>query len=155
MRTYELFINGEFIPNGDRECCRSSTRDGGSDLEVPKATAADVEAAIDAAAAARKEWAKTPPIVRAATSASCWLVADNRELFARTNSEEMGKPLAQSMDEAGWLTEYLNCSRKWRVISRGQIITSTAPMRIFSCTRCLWASWRASCLELPAFPDRP
>ena len=46
MRTYELFINGEFIPNGDREMLQvinPATEEVIS--EVPKATAADVEAA--------------------------------------------------------------------------------------------------------------
>ena len=43
MRTYELFINGEFIPNGDREMLQvidPATEEVIS--EVPKATAADV-----------------------------------------------------------------------------------------------------------------
>ena len=126
MRTYELFINGEFIPNGDREMLQvinPATEEVIS--EVPKATAADVEAAIDAAAAAQKEWAKTPPIVRAGyVRELAQLVADNRELFARTNSEEMGKPLAQSMDEAGWLTEYLNYFAEMARHIKGQIIPS-------------------------------
>ena len=35
------------------------------------------------------------------------LVKDNAELFAKTNTEENGKMLCQSTDEAGWLSEYI------------------------------------------------
>ena len=129
MRQYELFIDGKFIPNGDREMLQvlnPATEEVIS--EVPKATPADVEAAIDAAAAAQKEWAKTPPIVRAGYIRElAQLVADNRELFAKTNSEEMGKPLAQSMDEAGWLTEYLIYFAEQARHIKGQIIPSDRP----------------------------
>ena len=71
MRTYELFINGEFIPNGDREMLQvinPATEEVIS--EVPKATAADVEAAIDAAAPRRKSGPKRLPSYVPATSAS-------------------------------------------------------------------------------------
>ena len=66
MKTYELFINGEFIPNGDREMLdvlNPATEEVIS--QVPKATEADVEAAVDAAYEAQKSWGKLPAIQRA------------------------------------------------------------------------------------------
>ena len=39
----------------------------------------------------------------------------------------MGKPLAQSMDEAGWLTEYLNYFAEMARHIKGQIIPSDRP----------------------------
>ena len=62
MKTYELFINGKFVPNGDREMIQvlnPATEEVIS--EVPKATAEVVEAAVDAAYEAQKSWAKVPP----------------------------------------------------------------------------------------------
>ena len=109
MKQYELFINGEFVPNGDREMLdviNPATEEVIS--QVPKATKADVDAAVDAAFEAQKSWGKLPAIQRANYLMElAGLVRDNQELFARTNTEEMGKPLAQSMDEAGWLGDYI------------------------------------------------
>ena len=50
MEQYQLFINGEFIDNGDREMMDvvdPSTEEVIS--QVPKATPEDVQAAVDAA----------------------------------------------------------------------------------------------------------
>ena len=66
MRQYELFINGQFIPNGDRkmiDVINPSTEEVIS--QVPQATAEDVAAAVDAAYEAQKSWAKMPAIERA------------------------------------------------------------------------------------------
>ena len=57
MREYQLFIDGKFVENGDREMfdnINPSTEEVVS--KVPKATEADVEAAVDAAYEAQKEF---------------------------------------------------------------------------------------------------
>ena len=129
MKTYELFINGEFIPNGDREMLdviNPATEEVIS--QVPKATEADVQAAVDAAYEAQKSWGKLPPIVRANYMMELvGLVRENRELFARTNTEEMGKPIAQSMDEAGWLADYIQYFAAMARHIMGEIIPSDRP----------------------------
>lgn len=129
MKQYELFINGEFIPNGDREMLdviNPATEEVIS--QVPKATEADVAAAVDAAYAAQKSWGKLPAIQRANYLMELVaLVRENRELFARTNTEEMGKPLAQSMDEAGWLADYLQYYAAMARHIKGEIIPSDRP----------------------------
>ena len=129
MKTYELFINGEFIPNGDREMLdviNPATEEVIS--QVPKATEADVQAAVDAAYEAQKSWGKLPAIQRANYLMElAGLVRENRELFARTNTEEMGKPLAQSMDEAGWLGDYIQYFAAMARHIKGEIIPSDRP----------------------------
>ena len=109
MKKYQLFINGKFVPNGKREMIQvmnPATEEVIS--EVPRATEKDVEDAVDAAYEAQKSWEKVPPIKRAAYLMELAdLVRKNQDLFARTNSEEVGKTMAQSEDEAGWLPAYI------------------------------------------------
>ena len=66
METVKLFINGEFLDNGDREM-KQNINPATEEVinEFPMATEADVEAAIDAAYEAQKSWEKVPPIERA------------------------------------------------------------------------------------------
>ena len=129
MKTYELFINGKFVPNGDREMIQvlnPATEEAIS--EVPKATEEDVQAAVDAAYEAQKSWAKVPPIRRAQYLMElAALVRENHDLFAQTNTEENGKMLSQSMDEAGWLAEYLRYFAGLARSMKGEIIPSDRP----------------------------
>ena len=129
MKQYELFINGAFVPNGDRamlDVINPATEEVIS--QVPKATEADVNAAVDAAFEAQKSWGKLPAIQRANYLMElAGLVRENRELFARTNTEEMGKPLAQSMDEAGWLADYIQYFAAMARHIKGEIIPSDRP----------------------------
>ncbi len=129
MKQYQLFINGEFIDNGDREMIdvlNPATEEVIS--QVPKATQEDVAAAVDAAYEAQKEWGKLPPIERAE-----WLnkladkVDENRELFAQTNTAEMGKRINESRDEATWLGVYLRYYASLARTIKGEIIASDAP----------------------------
>lgn len=129
MKTYKLFINGEFIPNGKREMIKvinPATEEVIS--QVPKATEEDVRDAVDAAYEAQKSWAKVPPIERANYLMELAdLVAKNRDLFAKTNSEEVGKTMAQSTDEAGWLSAYIRYFAAQARHILGEIIPSDRP----------------------------
>ena len=129
MKQYELFINGKFVPNGDRKMfsvVNPATEEVIS--EAPMATEADVEAAVDAAYEAQKSWAKLPPIVRAGYLRElAQLVSENIELFAVTTAEENGKLLGQARDEAGWLPEYINFYANLARHIKGEIIPSDRP----------------------------
>ncbi len=129
MKQYKLFINGKFVPNGKREMLdviNPATEKVIS--QVPKATAKDVEAAVDAAYEAQKSWGKLPASSRAAYLYKLAdLVRENRVLFAKTNSEEMGKPYAQSFDEAGWLADYIVYYAELARHIKGEIIPSDRP----------------------------
>jgi lactaldehyde dehydrogenase/glycolaldehyde dehydrogenase len=129
MKTYELFINGRFVPNGDREMfdvINPATEEVIS--RCPKATAEDVEAAVDAAYEAQKSWAKVPPIQRAQYLMElAQLVRDNHDLFAETNTQENGKMIAQSNDEASWLADYITYFAAQARHMMGEIIPSDRP----------------------------
>ncbi len=129
MKQYELFINGKFIPNGSREMTdviNPATEEVIS--RVPKATVEDVENAVDAAYEAQKSWAKVPAIERAGYLMElAQLVKDNAEMFAQTNTAEMGKTIAQSRDEAGWLSEYIIYFAQMARHMKGEILPSDRP----------------------------
>ncbi|MDO4533968.1 MAG: aldehyde dehydrogenase [Coriobacteriia bacterium] len=129
METVKLFINGEFLDNGDREM-KQNINPATEEVinEFPMATEADVEAAIDAAYEAQKSWEKVPPIERANYLMELVrMIQERQEVFARINTEEMGKPLAQSMDEAGWLAAYLQYFAAQARHMLGEIIPSDRP----------------------------
>lgn len=129
MKQTQLFINGEFLDNGDREM-RPNINPATEEVisEFPMATAADVDAAVDAAFEAQKSWEKLPAIERAGY---LYELADailaKQELFARATAEEMGKPLAQAMDEAGWLPAYIEFFAGLARHMKGEIIPSDRP----------------------------
>lgn len=129
MKEVQLFINGEFLDNGDREM-RDNVNPATEEVisRFPMATEADVEAAVDAAYEAQKSWEKVPAIERASYLMELVeLLKENQELLARTTSEEMGKPLAQAMDEAGWLPAYVQYMAAQARHLKGQIIPSDRP----------------------------
>ena len=129
MTATHLFINGEFLDNGDREMRENINPATEEVISLfPVATEEDVAAAVDAAYEAQKSWEKVPPIERAGYLMELvQLLKENQELMARTNSEEMGKPLKQSMDEAGWLPAYLQYFAALARHMKGEIIPSDRP----------------------------
>ena len=129
MKEVQLFINGEFLDNGDREM-RDNVNPATEEVisRFPMATEADVEAAVDAAYEAQKSWEKVPASERANYLMELVeLLKENQELLARTTSEEMGKPLTQAMDEAGWLPAYVQYMAAQARHLKGQIIPSDRP----------------------------
>lgn len=129
MENVRLFINGEFLDNGDRTL-RKNVNPATEEVinEFPMASVDDVNAAVDAAFEAQKSWEKIPPIERAGYLMELvQLVKDNQEVLARATSEEMGKPLAQAMDEAGWLAAYIQYMAAQARHMLGEIIPSDRP----------------------------
>ena len=129
MKETQLFINGEFLDNGDREMRENINPATEEVISLfPMATEEDVAAAVDAAFEAQKSWEKVPPIERAGYLMELVeLVKENADVLARATSEEMGKPLAQSTDEAGWLAAYIQYFAAMARHIKGEIITSDRP----------------------------
>ncbi len=129
MKETQLFINGEFLDNAGREMKENINPATEEVISLfPMATKEDVDAAVDAAFEAQKSWEKIPAIERANYLMELvQLVKDNQEVLARATSEEMGKPLAQSMDEAGWLAAYIQYMAAQARHMKGEIIPSDRP----------------------------
>ena len=129
MKQVQLYINGEFLDNGDREM-RQNINPATEEVvsEFPMATKDDVDAAVEAAYEAQKSWEKIPAIERANYLMELVkLLQDNQELMARTTAEEMGKPIQQAMDEAGWLPAYFQYMAAQARHMKGEIVPSDRP----------------------------
>ena len=77
-------------------------------LSVADATAADGAAALAAADAAQRGWARTAPRVRAEILRSAFeLITERADDFALLMTLEMGKPLAEARGEVAYGAEFL------------------------------------------------
>ena len=110
MRQYQLFINGEFLPNANRkmiDVINPATEETIS--QIPAGTVDDCNAAVQAAETAQKSWAKLPAIQRANHLRElATLIRQNAESLARTISEEQGKVLGLSRVEVFFTADYID-----------------------------------------------
>lgn len=129
MREYQLFINGEFLPSGNRrmiEVINPSTEEVIS--KVPAATKEDADNAVLAAEAAQKEWARKPPIARAGYLREiAALIRENGEFLAHTIAEEQGKTIVLSRVEVYFTADYMDYMSEWARRYEGEIINSDRP----------------------------
>jgi lactaldehyde dehydrogenase/glycolaldehyde dehydrogenase len=118
MVHYDNFINGRFTPSsGNARITVTNPSDGQPICTVPDSTAADVESAIAAAAAAQKEWAKRPAIQRAkALRAIASRIREQVEPLARVITEEQGKILDLARVEVAFTADYLDYMADWVII---------------------------------------
>src|SRR5450759_4423525 len=129
MRNYDNFINGKFTPSTGREritCINPST--GDAICTVPDSTPADVEAAVAAAAAAQKLWARRPAVERArALRAIAARIREQAEPLARVITEEQGKVLGLARVEVAFTADYFDYMAEWARRIEGEIIQSDRP----------------------------
>ena len=97
---YELFINGAFVPPVEGKYFRTiNPADGQTIANIAEGSAADVEAAVNAARKAFKKWSKIPArergkyIFRIAR-----LIQERAKEFAVIESLDGGKPIRESRD---------------------------------------------------------
>jgi aldehyde dehydrogenase len=95
---YDNFIGGAWrAPNSGRYFTNLSPVDGLPLCEIARSDAADVEAALDAAHAAKDAWAKTPPAERSALLNKIADVMEaNLELLATAETWDNGKPIRET-----------------------------------------------------------
>jgi aldehyde dehydrogenase len=96
---YENFIGGKWLPptNG-RYSSNLSPATGQAICEVPRSSAEDVELALDAAHAAKDEWAGRSTTERAAVlNKIADAIEENREMLAVAESWENGKPVRETL----------------------------------------------------------
>jgi lactaldehyde dehydrogenase/glycolaldehyde dehydrogenase len=129
MVHYDNFINGRFTPSsGSARITVTNPSDGQPICTVPDSTAADVESAIAAAAAAQKEWAKRPAVQRAkALRAIASRIREQVEPLARIITEEQGKILDLARVEVAFTADYLDYMAEWARRIEGEILESDRP----------------------------
>jgi 1-pyrroline dehydrogenase len=101
VTSYKNLVGGEWVDaaeGGTMEVLNPAT--GETIAEVPSATAADVERAVEKAKEALPEWLETTPAERAeALQKLAQVLDDNAEELARLESVNVGKPLSYARDE--------------------------------------------------------
>ena len=121
-----LLINGEW-----RDASSGKTLDvedpatGKVLLSIQDANTDDAMAALDAAAAAQKDWALTAPRERAEILRRAFdLVIERADDFALLMTLEMGKPLAEARGEVTYGAEFLRWFSEETVRHYGRYLTT-------------------------------
>ena len=129
MQNYDNFVNGKFTPSqGTDRITVFNPSDGRAICTVPDSTAADVDAALGAAAAAQEEWAKRPAIERGmALRAIAARIREQVEPLARVITEEQGKILDLARVEVNFTADYLDYMAEWARRIEGEILESDRP----------------------------
>lgn len=129
MRDYQNFINGKLASSSAKnriEVVNPST--GQAICTVPDSSPAEVDAAVAAAEAAQKDWARRPAVERAkALRAIAAKIRDNAEPLARVITEEQGKILDLARAEVGFTADYLDYMAEWARRIEGEILESDRP----------------------------
>jgi lactaldehyde dehydrogenase/glycolaldehyde dehydrogenase len=129
MKSYQMFINGEFIANESRKMI--SVINPATEAivsEIPAGTREDVETAVKAAEQAQKSWAKLPAIVRAGyLKEIAQGIRENSEELARVIAEEQGKILPLARVEANFTADYMDYMAEFARRYEGEIIESDRP----------------------------
>ncbi|HEY4537058.1 MAG TPA: aldehyde dehydrogenase [Erysipelothrix sp.] len=121
-----MYIDGEFVRSSDDGTFNVLNPANGNIISrVPAATLEDTQQAINSSAQAQKEWSKLPSITRGKyLLAIAKEIRNSSEHFAHIISEEMGKPLAQSLVEVEVTAEYFEYIAGWARKYEGEIIQS-------------------------------
>jgi len=124
-----LLISGEWVDaeSGDRfDVTNPAT--GEVVGSVPNASAADVQAAIDAAADALDGWKSLAPIERARVlRRSADLIRERKEEIAAVMTAEQGKPLAEATGEVEYAASFLEWFAGEAERVYGQVVPALNP----------------------------
>ncbi|AIF49961.1 aldehyde dehydrogenase [Pelosinus sp. UFO1] len=129
MKSYQMFINGEFVPTRSGKMItviNPATEKVIS--EVPEGTREDINAAVEAAEQAQKSWAKLPAIVRAGYLREIAQgIRENAEEIAKVIAEEQGKIMPLARVEANFTADYMDYMAEFARRYEGEIIESDRP----------------------------
>ncbi|MDP4879990.1 MAG: aldehyde dehydrogenase family protein, partial [Opitutales bacterium] len=126
MIHYSNYINGQFVESSHGDTITVINPSTGEAIStIPNSTAAEVDAAIDAAEAAQPAWGALPAIERAK---HLHVLADKLrekvEPLARCITEEQGKTLGLARVEVNFTADYLDYMAEWGRRIEGEIIES-------------------------------
>ncbi len=129
MLQYHNFINGKFVPSSGRDRIEVTNPSTGRPIcTVPESTASDLDAALSAAAAAQREWARRPAVERAnVLRVLAAGIRANVEPLARVITEEQGKTLGLARVEVTFTADYMDYMAEWARRIEGEIIESDRP----------------------------
>lgn len=127
LKRYEMLIDGEFAASANTLAVVNPAT-GQAISEFPSGTVEDVDRAVRAAVAAQKSWAALPAIRRAGYLREiAGLIRDNREMLARTITEEQGKILSLALVEVDFSADYIDYMAEFARRYEGEILPSDRP----------------------------
>lgn len=109
MANVEMYINGEWTGKELEQMDVTNPATGETIASVPKGGGDEARAAVDAAAAALKEWRALTAEERSAYLFR-WhqLIHEHREEIGRIMTEEQGKPLKEAIGEVDYANGYIS-----------------------------------------------
>ena len=112
LQRYQMYIDGQWVDSGDGRSFASLNPATGDDwAEIPEATAADVERAVEAAYRAFSEgpWARALPTERGRyLRRLAELLAQKSEELGRTETIDTGKMLKETRWQAKYIAEFFH-----------------------------------------------
>jgi lactaldehyde dehydrogenase/glycolaldehyde dehydrogenase len=110
MPSYQNFINGKFVVSSGKDRIEVTNPSTGKIIcDVPESQESDVDAALSAAVAAQRDWAKRPAIERAKVLRTvAEKIRHNVEPLARVITEEQGKILDLARIEVAFTADYID-----------------------------------------------
>jgi lactaldehyde dehydrogenase / glycolaldehyde dehydrogenase len=118
-----LYIDGRWSEGGAGALDVFDSRDGSVLAAVESADDADVEAAVTAAVAAQRGWARTPSIAR---GSHLRMIADvvsaNAASLAEILVKEVGKPIAEARGEVAFAESMLRYHAEWDRRLEGEVL---------------------------------
>lgn len=129
VKTYQLYINGEFVDSSSNEMKAVTNPATGEELsQIPMATREEVQQAIDAAEKAQIGWERLPAIERAAyLRKMASKIRENEDLLAKTITEEVGKIISLARVEVNVTADYFDYMAEFARRYEGEIIQSDRP----------------------------
>lgn len=125
MSEYKMYINGEWVSggNGTFEVYNPSSRDVWRN--IPDASADDAKKAVDAANAAKEEWAATNHVQRSRYLLKAADIVERRtKEIAGLLTEEAGSWIGKAMFEVGYVIDLLRAAAATAYQVKGEILPS-------------------------------
>jgi lactaldehyde dehydrogenase/glycolaldehyde dehydrogenase len=130
------YVGGEWVAAGGEPRGVENPADEATLAAVADATPEDVAAAVRAARAAQRAWARRPAVERgAALSALAGLIEARGDEFAALLTAEVGKPLPQAEGEVGFATAILRFTAGWARRLQGDVVPSDEPDEVINVLR--------------------
>ena len=133
VRTYELFIDGQWVPARSRRTFgRRSPATGELAGTYAEGGPEDVELAARAARRAfdEGEWSRSAKLRSAVLKRFAQLMLDHREKLASIMSLEMGKPIQAALDEVQYVASTVDFHAGWAMDLSGEVIDHQTPTAI-------------------------
>lgn len=125
MKTYENFINGEFVPHKGEYISVFNPATKEQISQIPSASLQEVQNAIMSAKLAQKSWEARPAIERAGyVRKIASLIRENAKMLTDILMQEQGKVRALAEIEINFTADYMDYMAEWARRYEGEIIQS-------------------------------